>query len=142
MQLDQHEIDLIRRTHDDLCDRLDGVSEQFYHNLFARAPGLRAMFRSDLGDQGMRFMTAIGTVVNYLDSPERLADRLQDLGEGHAALGVSRLHYDPMRDALLQTFHDTLGPAWSDDAEAAWRHAFDQVADRMASISEQTARSA
>ena len=142
MQLSLREVEILRDTHQEIVKSIESTSERFYGALFALAPGLRGMFRPDLGDQGMRFMTAIGVVVNYLDAPERLEERLQVLGKGHAALGVSRLHYDPMREALIETFRETLGATWTAEAEAAWRKAFDQLADRMAEVSSKEAETA
>ena len=49
------------RAYRGIRERLVPASMDFYDNLFALAPELRALFRSDIASQGMRFMIeAIG----------------------------------------------------------------------------------
>lgn len=131
MQLSQSEMSLIRATHADAREKIEEASAAFYGRVLSQSAEMRALFRGDLGDQGMRFMTALGIIVGALDAPQRLTGLLQELGTGHAALGVKPEHYRIMNEVLIETLAAHAGARWSPEAEAAWRRALSQVADAM-----------
>jgi len=104
---------------------------RFYKHLFARDPGLRAMFREDLAGQGMKFMTTLKTIVTALNDPDALDVHLKSLGQSHAALSVEADHFGPMGDALIDTFREFLGEDFSPQMEAAWRSAYAEISRKM-----------
>ncbi len=114
-----------------LRESLLPASLAFYEAFFRRRPDLRPMFRDDLAGQGMRFMATLGLVVDALDTPEELAERLTELGRGHAALGVKAEHFAPMGEALIDTLQAQLGAGFTAEAEAAWRAAYAEVARQL-----------
>ena len=66
MTIDDTQIRLVRESLPGIRELLVPASMDFYDNLFALAPELRALFRSDIASQGMRFMIeamACGTPV-------------------------------------------------------------------------------
>ena len=66
MTIDDTQIRLVRESLPGIRELLVPASMDFYDNLFALAPELRALFRSDIASQGMRFMVeamACGTPV-------------------------------------------------------------------------------
>ncbi|MBY8975537.1 hypothetical protein KHP62_06955 [Rhodobacteraceae bacterium NNCM2] len=136
MQLSDAETKLIRETYLAARRRMESDSEEFYQRLFTRMPEVRRMFRDDLAEQGMRFMTTIGLIVRALDEPNLLAETLEDLGVGHAALGVRPAHYEAMTETLIDTLSDVTGDDWSVEAEVAWRNALNQVAAKMMTYGE------
>jgi nitric oxide dioxygenase len=103
----------------------------FYANLFALAPELRPLFRSDVASQGMRFMSTLATIADLLDAPEELADEIDYLARTHAGTGVRAAHFVPMRSALLVTLAETLGPEFSPELQEAWHVAYDHFAALM-----------
>ena len=131
MALDQQEIRLVRESFEDLRPELEDASVAFYERFFARAPELRGLFRTDIEDQGMRFMSAVGTILDSLDRPAEAGTTVERLGEGHAALGVRPEHFAPMRAALIDTFRQTLGSRFTEAHAAAWGKAFDEIAAGM-----------
>lgn len=121
----------IRNGFTRLRETMQPASLAFYEAFFRRRPDLRPMFRDDLAGQGMRFMATLGLVVDTLDTPEALAERLAELGHGHAALGVRAEHFAPMGEALIETLQGELGPEFTPEAEAAWREAYADVARQL-----------
>ncbi|MFT3971983.1 MAG: globin domain-containing protein [Amaricoccus sp.] len=107
------------------------ASSQFYDNLFALAPELRRMFRTDLAGQGMRFMTTLTMVAELLDEPEELGREIDGLAQAHRGIGVRTEHFAPVGSALLVTLGETLGPAFTCELREAWRAAYDAFAARM-----------
>lgn len=109
-------------------------SPLFYQHFFRRAPEKRAMFRDDLAGQGMKFMGTLRTLVGGLSEPATVDTTLKPLAQGHAALGVAPADFEPMREALIDTFRDVLGEEFTPEMEAAWRAAFDRFSQRMIEI--------
>jgi len=128
MPLTDQEIALIRESYALLEPRIEDASIIFYERLFETAPELRAMFRGDIGEQGMKLMTAITAIIQLLDAPDELRGRLRRLGKGHAALGVTYDHFQPFGTALCHTLEEVLGDRLSPDAAYAWKHAYAEIA--------------
>lgn len=131
MALTPAETRLLHETFEAIRPDLEEASVAFYERLFDRAPELQALFRDDIADQGMRFMSAVGLIIDRLDSGEDAGDHLGRLGAGHAALGIDPDHFKPMREALLETFHARLGRRFTPEAAAAWARAYDEIAAAM-----------
>lgn len=106
-------------------------SKRFYAHFFRRAPEKRAMFRDDIAGQGMKFMGTLKTIISVLDDPAAMQGQIGDLAAGHRAMGVKPRDYDPMLEALLDTFREILGDEFTPDAEAAWRVAYAEIASSM-----------
>ena len=47
-------------------EHLTPASTGFYDNLYAVAPELRGLFRGDMENQGMRFMSTLATIADML----------------------------------------------------------------------------
>jgi nitric oxide dioxygenase len=108
------------------------AGEDFYHILFRRAPHLRTLFREeDMAGQGMKFMTTLAVLVDKADRPEEMGAEVRELGKGHAAYGVRAEHYEPMREALIETMRRKLGTEFDAALEAEWRVLYDRVAQDM-----------
>jgi nitric oxide dioxygenase len=96
MAVDVAQIRLVRESLPSIREHRVPVSMNFYNNLFALAPELRALFRSDIAGQGMRFMTTLATIADLLDAPDELSDEIDDLAKAHAGLGVKAADFAPM----------------------------------------------
>lgn len=131
MSLTRDQIDLIREIFELLRPNVEETSELLYSRLFEIAPELRAMFPTDMSEQGMRFMSTLEVVVQYLDDPEALRPHLERLAKGHAAYGVKPEHFRPMGSALLWSMQQTLGDRFPAGGEAAWSAAYDHIAREM-----------
>jgi hemoglobin-like flavoprotein len=110
---------------------LDRASDQFYVNLFAVEPGLRALFPPDMADQGMRFMSTLVVMANLLDDPDAFAAGIDRLASVHTRAGVRAAHFAPMGHALLVTLGEAMGPEFTCELQGAWRAAYDTIAEEM-----------
>ena len=134
MNLTRDQIELIRETFELLRPEMEDASELLYVRLFEIAPELRSMFRADISEQGMRFMSTLEVVVRYLDDPEALRPHLELLAKGHAAYGVKPEHFQPMGVALLWSIQDPLGDKFPAGADAACEVAYDHMAREMVQL--------
>lgn len=100
MSISDQEIGYVLRSFDMIKpEDLPSISKWFYEDLFIREPKLRAMFRDDIGGQGMKFMSTLKTIIVALRDPNALQVELKPLGEGHASLGVMAENFKSMGDA-------------------------------------------
>ncbi len=125
------QIDLVRSSFAQVAPIAPQAAALFYERLFARDPSLRALFRSDLVNQGERLMGMIGAAVNALSRPQALDGMLQALGARHAGYGVQPAHYDTVGAALLETLALGLGAAFTPEVESAWAAMYGHVSRTM-----------
>ena len=131
MPISEAEIRLVRESLPMVRERLAPASETFYENLFTVEPELRALFRSDLQSQGMRFMSTLATIADLLDAPAELASEIAHLATAHAGVGVRAAHFAPMGIGLMVTLAETLGEDYTPELQAAWHAAYDHFAALM-----------
>ncbi|MEO1491026.1 MAG: globin domain-containing protein [Pseudomonadota bacterium] len=131
MVLTERQIELIRDSHGWLMPEAQRLSGVFYDDLFRRAPNLRALFREDLAEQGMKFMTAISMITSYLEDRAALEGRLHDLGKAHALFNLRAMDYREMEEALIDTLAEAFKNRFTTEIELAWRSAFSHMAERM-----------
>lgn len=126
------QIATIRSTWNLMGATTDAVAPLFYDRLFQRDPLLRALFTStDMPAQGEKLAQTLAVVVRGLDHLDQLMPAVQALGRRHATYGVQDAHYDLVGAALLDTFADILGDAFTADARSAWATAYGALATVM-----------
>ncbi|HEY0930547.1 MAG TPA: globin family protein [Gemmatimonas sp.] len=126
------QIATIRSTWNLMGATTDAVAPLFYDRLFQRDPLLRALFtNTDMPSQGEKLAQTLAVVVRGLDRLDQLLPAVQALGRRHAAYGVQDAHYDLVGGALLDTFADILGDAFTSEARAAWAEAYGALATAM-----------
>ena len=115
-----------------------GVS--LFSNVFDTAPGAKAIF--SFGDKtGAEFDAALRkfspstwkAIEKTLGDPSNTdnSSALSKMGAGHVEMGVKAEHFPVVEDALIKTLSSTLGSDWNGDLEAAWRAAYNVVADMI-----------
>ncbi len=108
------------------------AAELFYRLLFEIDPTTRPLFAgTDLEVQGEMLMDMLAKVADGLDRLEELRPAVVELGRRHAAYGVQLRHFDAVEQALLETFRQLLGPAFTDDVRLAWSRIYNQLAGIM-----------
>jgi hemoglobin-like flavoprotein len=129
--------------------RIEPVAEQFgtifYERLFAIAPGMKPLFRTDIKAQQSKFMKVIAEVVQlHLRAMISLPATAQASGEVmlpgafwsgklHAAYGVRMEDFDSMKQALVWALQQTLTDDATPDVQEAWIAAYDVLVRAMKS---------
>jgi hemoglobin-like flavoprotein len=109
----------------------DTAAQLFYERLFEADPSLRALFRSDISQQGEKLMEVIDAAVNGLSRVERIVPAIQELGRRHVDYGVKDHHYGTVGAALLWTLGKCLGAEFTPEAKDAWATAYELLATTM-----------
>jgi hemoglobin-like flavoprotein len=124
-------IALVRSSWQQVLPIKDAAAQLFYGRLFELDPSLRGMFRGDMVEQGRKLMAMINTVVNSLDNLGPILERIEDLGRGHVAYGVTEAHYDTVGSALIWTLGKGLGEQFTPAVKDAWVEAYGTLASAM-----------
>lgn len=127
------EIDLVKTSWRQIVDSAHPVGQLFYQKLFLLDPSLRALFLADLDSQQSKFHATLSTIIENLDQPALLTDRVHTLGVSHAGYGVRDEHYATVEEALLWALRECLRGGFSDNIAIAWQKAYRAVAEAMVS---------
>ncbi len=125
------QIDLVQRTWRAVLPVGDTAAELFYGKLFSLDPGIRALFKNDMIDQGRNLTAMISVGVGALSRPERILVAVRQLGQRHVAYGVEPRHYHLVAVALLWTLEQCPGDAFTPDVERAWTAVYEFLAETM-----------
>lgn len=120
----------------------EGFAKRFYDKVFAKAPGVRALFRKDMTGQGRLLTHMLGGIVYSLSRPEFLAMGLRTLGKSHEKYGVKPEYYPLVKETLLETIEEELGALYTDKLGEAWEQALDFITSQMINWKAQEAPSA
>jgi hemoglobin-like flavoprotein len=127
--------------------KVEPVAEQFgtlfYDRLFAIAPEMKPLFRTDIKAQQSKFMKVIGEVVQLQlraiislpatsqPTAEAMLPGAYWSGKLHAAYGVRMEDFESMKEALLWALERTLKDDMTTDVRNAWIAAYDIIARAM-----------
>jgi hemoglobin-like flavoprotein len=129
------EIDAVRTSYASIGRDGAAVAAEFYRRLFAADPSARAPFTQGPDVMASKFADELEAIVEAIVSYETFVTRVKDLAARHATYGVQTRHYRAAGDALLGALALRLGAAWDADTEAAWRRAYNLVAEIMMATS-------
>jgi hemoglobin-like flavoprotein len=125
------DIQLVRNGFAAVAADREGFAAAIFDRLFARDPGLRALFATDMKTHGQKLIAALAHVVRSLDRLDALIDDLRALARRHVAYGVEREHYDLLGEALLDALTERLGETFNAKSRVAWTAAYRTVAGTM-----------
>ena len=109
------------------------MAHDFYRRLFTIDPSAAELFSDGPDVMAIRFTVELKALVDAISSFPDFAPRVRDLGRRHAGYRVHARHYHAAREALIGALAEHLADRWSDELEAAWRRAYNLVAELMMS---------
>ncbi|MBO6893736.1 MAG: hemin receptor [Roseibium sp.] len=118
------QIQLVQSSFAKVVPIADKAAELFYGKLFEIAPETKALFKSDISEQGRKLMTTLGVVVNGLSNLEAILPAAKALAVKHVDYGVTPSHYQPVGAALIWTLEQGLGDAFDEKTKTAWGAAY------------------
>ena len=96
-----------------------------------RRPHGTATVRRRPGRDGRQFAAELAALVEAISAYPGFAARVAELGAKHAGYGVGARHYQVAREALIGALAGRLAGQWNAEVEAAWRRAYNLVAELM-----------
>jgi hemoglobin-like flavoprotein len=124
-------IALVQSTWAKVIPIKETAAELFYGKLFELDPSLRALFKSDIREQGRKLMAMIGTAVGGLNNLGALVPAVKGLGKRHVGYGVKAEDYTTVATALLWTLEKGLGDAFTPQVKEAWTETYMVLAKTM-----------
>ncbi len=121
----------------------EATADHFFRRLFELQPDYRKLFPDDMLSLKEKFLTMLSFVVKSLDWAEADWDADVDpeddlalvvlaLGRRHTSLyKIPDDSYEPVGEALIWSFDQGLGGAFTDDARGAWTHLYRILANTM-----------
>jgi len=122
---------LLRQTFESMVPVPRRFGLLFYERLFHLDPGLRSLFRGDPDRQATMLVNALTLAVLRLLDEGRASQAVRELGARHRDYGVGAGDYDTFGEALLWTFEQRLGDAFTDELRGAWSEAWSEIAGAM-----------
>lgn len=129
--MDESKIALVKTTWAMVEPIADEAATLFYERLFLVDPSLRDLFPTEMAEQRAKLMKTIGVAVKALDRIETIVPVVRELGRRHLDYRVEEKDYDTVGAALLWTLGAGLGPAFTDEARAAWGETYGLLAETM-----------
>lgn len=122
---------LVQATFEKAELNADLVGELFYRQLFNLDPGLKALFKTDIDEQGRCLMRMIAMMVKALDYPDEFQRLVGELGRRHAGYGVGGRQYETVGKAFLWALEAGIGGQFTPEVREAWTAFYDGLADSM-----------
>ncbi|MHB8886742.1 MAG: globin family protein [Methylovirgula sp.] len=135
------QIDAVKTSFASVRPIADQAGALFYERLFTLDPGLRPLFKGDIGEQSRKLMLMLATAVDGLDHLETIVPAVEALGVRHRAYGIKEADYDTVAQALLWTLEQGLGDAFTPATRDAWIAAYSLLATTMQQAARQSAAS-
>jgi nitric oxide dioxygenase len=107
------------------------IAEAFYQRLFDLAPHSRRMFPQDMELLHLKLMDTIAALVGALENPGVFQSIINQVGCEHARFGVTPSDLTVFGDALLWTWEQHLGRAFTPELKQAWTALYEAVRDDM-----------
>ena len=107
------------------------MAVDFYRRLFAADPSTRALFTDGPEIMSLKFAAELDAIVQAITVFDEFRSRVDALGARHAGYGVQTGHYSAVGDALVGALAARLDEHWDPALEAAWRRAYNLVAEVM-----------
>lgn|SRR5262245_29482397 len=125
------QIDLVRKSFDEMWPVRRKLAGQFYGRFFELAPDTRRLFPSDMEKQQLKLMDAIAAIVGALDQREMFQSIISHTGRKHAEFGAQPAHFAAFGDALIWGLQQQFGAAFTPELKHAWIVLYDAVQAEM-----------
>jgi hemoglobin-like flavoprotein len=113
------------------------VCDLFYSKLFVDNPSLKKMFPKDMGQQYVKLIDMLNSIISRLDQLDTLTDDIVAMAQRHVQYGVRPAHYKLIGSALLWTLEKGLGKDWTPEVKLAWETCYTLLAGTMIEASTQ-----
>ena len=125
------QLQLVQSSYAKLGDGARVMALDFYRRLFAADPSAKALFRVGPEIMSVKFTDELEAIVQAISAFDSFAPRVRALAARHVGYGVQTRHYHAVGEALIGALAAHLGAEWDDALEAAWRRAYNLVAEVM-----------
>src|SRR5699024_10921977 len=139
-ELDTFTIERVKETVPVLQERGAEITKRFYQLMLTERPELNNLFNQThqrTGDQSKALAATVYAAAANIDNLENIMPVVKQVAHKHRSLNIKPHHYPIVGKYLLMAMQDVLGTALSDETLAAWKHAYDAIADVFIGVEKQ-----
>jgi hemoglobin-like flavoprotein len=125
------QLSMVQQSYAALGAETTKMANDFYGRLFTSDPSAKDLFTDGPDVMSVKFAAELAALVESISSFPEFAPRVRELGARHAAYRVQPRHYGAAREALIGALAQHLAEQWNAEMEAAWRRAYNLVAEMM-----------
>jgi hemoglobin-like flavoprotein len=125
------QLELVKASYAVLGDEAPAMAADFYKRLFELDPSARELFVDGTEAMSVKFANELAAIVEAITSYETFAPRVHELAVRHTQYGVQTQHFEAVGQALVAALAAHLEEIWDSELEAAWRRAYNLVAEMM-----------
>jgi hemoglobin-like flavoprotein len=114
------QINLIRRSFDEMWPIRRNLAVKFYDRFFEACPDARRLFPSDMQKQHLKLMDTIAALVGTLDNRAVFQSIITHTARQHARFGVTSSQLNAFGDALTSSLEQQFGSAFTPELKQAW----------------------
>ncbi|MHA1984213.1 MAG: globin domain-containing protein [Candidatus Hodarchaeales archaeon] len=109
-------------------NKLDLLSERFYHHFFRQDSSIRELFENiDKLNQQKMFQDSLDSIIRSFKSPDFLYTHLIGLATRHSNYGVKYEHLRYFREAFLASLADILTNGFTKEIYLIWNKVIDFI---------------
>lgn len=130
--LSQQTMDIVKSTVPLLEQAGTAVTDHFYKRMFAQHPELMNIFNMSnqvSGAQQFALFAAVAAYAKNIDNLVALEGIVARVAHKHASMYIQPEHYPIVGDNLIATLKELAPDAFTPEVEAAWREAYQFLAD-------------
>ena len=136
------QIELVQNSFAKIVPFSPAAADVFYKRLFQMDPSLRALFTSDVKQQGKKLMESIRAVVLNLRRIDQIIAGVQAMAARHAPHATQSHHYATVGGAWMHTLAKGLGDEFTEEMREAWLTAATLLAISMKAAADEAAADA
>jgi hemoglobin-like flavoprotein len=125
------QLEFVQTSYAALGTDAPAMATDFYRRLFEIDPSAEALFTDGPDVMAEKFVNELDAIVQAITSYDEFSVRVSSLAARHVAYGVQTHHYHSVGEALVGALAAHLAPSWDAEVEAAWRRAYNLVAETM-----------
>ncbi|MGB3192896.1 MAG: globin domain-containing protein [Limnoraphis sp.] len=125
-------IELIKSTAPLLKKQGQEITKRMYEIMFENHPEVKEQFNMNDqkdGSQPARLANAIYSYATHIDDLEALKSMIEKVAHRHVQTHVQPEQYSMVGESLLQAMKDILGEVATDEVMAAWKEAYQLLAE-------------
>jgi hemoglobin-like flavoprotein len=122
---------LVQTTWNAVSEYSTNIIGGFYRHLFADAPEVKPMFKSERSEQEKRMASMINTIVNSADSLEEFKVSIAQLAKRHVHMGVKKEYFPIVVKAIVSSVEEQYGKGFGPAHKKAWYKILNKISAIM-----------
>ncbi|MCU0447577.1 MAG: globin domain-containing protein [Microscillaceae bacterium] len=130
-ELTPHQVDLIKNSWGKVIIYSEQAGEAFYTHLFAKAPELVSLFKTNIKAQDRKLIYAVTLLITKINKLDNIREEVRSLAKRHTLYGVKPEYFQVFGEAFMDMLDRVLQSNWNEDMQLAWRTLYGIIAQAI-----------